>query len=140
MKNIKFVYKPDPQINLKGKEVVKIINEKPHLLLRLEISGDYFPHLGREPFVRIMHTQKKEFDVCWFAEVSQDNRSIYAYFPIDCKISKRVEYGYGNEVIGTVTEKFVEKGFDRLVKSRLEKGTITVTQKYLNRLIEKNNK
>lgn len=137
MKNIDFIYKPTPKIKLSGKEVIKIINDKPHLLLRLELSGDYFPHLDRPPFVRIMYSRKNNFELCWFANVSDDNRSIYAYFPIDCKMASRIEYGYGNEVIGKVTEKIAEDRFEKLNNKKLEKSTVSVTQRYLSRMMKK---
>lgn len=133
MKKIQFIYKEEPKYVVDSKEVIKIIDDKPHLLLRIKISGTNFPHRAKEPVVRIMYSKEK-FAVSWFAKVSDDNKSLNAYFPVDTDISEWIEYGYGNVIHCKINEKFDPNKIYRLDREKMIDDTVIVTRKHLDLL------
>ena len=109
MENIKFNKKEETIYQLKIDEVTEVINDLPHQLVRVTITGDYFPHRAKEPFVRILRSND-QYELCWFANVSEDQRSIHAYFLKGTKMSNLVDFGYGNEICGQINVKVEEGG------------------------------
>jgi hypothetical protein len=61
-----------PDYIWQAKEVIRGLDKKPHLLMRIEIIGPYFPHHAAEPFVRIIVSQGNTTE-SWSAEISEDN-------------------------------------------------------------------
>lgn len=135
MAKINFIYKKEPSLIAKAKEVVKIVNDRPHLLLRIEVRGSYFPHRAMEPVVRIFQGGE-DYELCWFAEVSEDNAAVMAYFPVDVGLKGTVEYGYGNVIHGSLAKGLEEIEIDRLDRERLEKETVITTKRFLEETIK----
>lgn len=113
-----------------AQEVVREINDRPHLLVRIDISGTYFPHRAPEPFVRIV-VGKGQAVSSWFANVSDDNRRIVGYFQVDLPQQGTLEFGYGNEVMGRLPAKFESKAVNRLDRKRVPKDVVVVSAKHL---------
>jgi len=118
------------ELSLRAQEVVKEIDDRPHLLVRIEISGAYFPHRALEPFVKIV-TSRGKAETSWFADVSDDNRRLAGYFPTDLPRQGTVEFGYGSAVLGRLRVKFESKAVTRLDRERLPEDVIEVSSKYL---------
>ncbi len=135
MKNIKFTYKKEPQYEVVMDEVIKILDDKPHLLMRVTINGGYFAHRAPEPVVRIMRTEN-DFSVSWFAVISEDQRAMHGYFPVDIKLSDWVEYGYGNEIHRKLNFDIKRNRSKPLDRKRIEVKYIEVTQEYLNKILD----
>jgi hypothetical protein len=114
-----------PELPFEAREVVKEIDDRPHLLVRIEISGGYFPHRAPEPFIRIITGKKVE--TSWFAEISEDNRSLVGYFPTNLPRQGTVEFGYGDEVMGRLKLNFAAKNIARLDRKRLPKDVVVVS-------------
>ena len=51
--NIKYRMRKLPEYKVQAREVVRVLDNQPHLLVRMEISGEYFPHRAPHPFVMI---------------------------------------------------------------------------------------
>jgi hypothetical protein len=51
--NIKYKLRKLPEYKAWAKEVVRILDDLPHLLVHIEVSGEYFPHRAPHPFVMI---------------------------------------------------------------------------------------
>jgi hypothetical protein len=124
-----YTYDRNPDLLWRVFEVVKEINDGPHLLACIEISGTYFPHRAVEPFVRII-VSKELVVSCLFTDVSPDNRSLVSYFPIDLPSQGMIEFGYGNQVMDKIPAKFSTELVTRLDQKKLSEKVIIVTNEY----------
>jgi len=113
-----------PQLPWQAREVIREIDDRPHLLVRITISGGFFQHRALEPFIRIVSGRK--IVESWFAEITEDNSALSGYFPTDLPGN-----GYGNQVLGRMNLKFIDKSVERLDSEKLPKETIAVSQKFL---------
>src|ERR1044071_3781735 len=86
------------QVEWHAREVVKELNDRPHLLVRLEISGPHFPQRAAEPCVRILEGWRVVAR-SWFADISDDGRRLLGYFAVDVPRGDAGEFGYGAEVM-----------------------------------------
>ncbi|MEA2328988.1 MAG: hypothetical protein QOE68_3947 [Thermoanaerobaculia bacterium] len=71
------------------REVVKEIHGKPHLLIRLHLTGWHFPHRGAEPFVAVGDVVSKR------VTISRDELTADAYFDKPLPAAERLSFGYG---------------------------------------------
>lgn len=118
------------QVGWRAQEVIKELDDRPHLLVRIEITGPYFPHRAPEPFVRILSGERVVAE-SWFAKVSEDNRKLLGYFPTDVPEGEIIEFGYGNEVMGRIPAAFETSIVQRLERERLPKEAVEVSTQYL---------
>lgn len=121
-----------PKYEVATKEVVKVLNDRPHLLVRMTISGGYFPHRAPHPFIHIREGEREYF-TDYFTEISDDNRSLIGYLPVNFPEKGVVEFGYGNEIWGTVPGEFSRDSIKRLDRERLPKDILIVDQDFINR-------
>ncbi|HYO14872.1 MAG TPA: hypothetical protein VE685_16890 [Thermoanaerobaculia bacterium] len=121
-----------PNLSWQAREVVREIDDRPHLVARVEISGTYFPHRAPEPFVRIVQDDREVIE-SWFADVSDDNRALVGYFPVDVPLRGIAEFGYGDEVMGRVAlaEGPQAHGVLRLERERLPEDVVVVSTEHL---------
>jgi hypothetical protein len=117
-----------PELSWKAKEVVKEIDNHPHLLVRIDITGTYFPHRAATPFIRIVHDKKIILSI--FAQVSGDNRKFMGYFQTDLPKQGTIEFGFGARVMGRITPKLESKVVKRLDQKRLTKDVRIVSAEY----------
>lgn len=113
------------QLSWQAKEVIKELDDKPHMLTRIEISGTFFPHRAAEPFIRIVVSKRKTV-TNWFTDVSEDNKRLMGYFPVDLPNEGIIEFGYGAKVMGRIPKKFNNKDIDRLDRGKLLHNPIVV--------------
>jgi hypothetical protein len=104
-------------------EVIHVLNDKPHLLIKIEILGPYFPHRAVEPFVRIVDEEGRVTDN-WFAEISEDNRRLLGYFTVVLPTRGRIEFGYGKTSSGTMDVLYDKNQVQLLERERLPKDVI----------------
>lgn len=121
-----------PKYEVATKEVVKILNDRPHLLVRMTISGGYFPHRAPHPFIHI-RVGEQEYFTDYFAEISDDNRLLIGYLPVDFPEKGVIEFGYGNEIWGTIPDEFSRDSIKRLERKRLPNNILIVDRDFINR-------
>jgi hypothetical protein len=117
------------ELSWQGREAMKEIDDRPHLLVRIEISGAYFPHRAPEPFVKIV--SEGQAIASWFAEVSDDNHRLVGYFPTDLPQQGMVEFGYGSQVLGRLPVEFESGAVNRLDREQLPEDVVVVSAEYL---------
>jgi hypothetical protein len=125
-----FSSNPRSALTWRAQEVVREVDDQPHLLARIEIEGDYFPHRAAEPFVRILDGDQVVM-TSWFADVSDDNRRLTGYFPVDLPPRGTVEFGYGHQVMGRIPLGFDADAVIRLDRQRLPGTVVPVSAEYL---------
>ena len=120
-----------PKYQVETKEVVKILNDSPHLLVRMTISGGHFPHRAPHPFVYI-RVGESEYFTDYFTEVSNHNASLIGYLPVNCPKKGVIEFGYGDEIWGTIHGEFSIDSIIRLDRKRLPKDTLIVDEAFMH--------
>ena len=105
------------------KEVVKVLNDKPHLLVCVEVSGEYFLHHDAPTFIRIK-IRDEEYLSDLFTEVSPDNQKLLGYFPVNLPVRIIIEFGYGEEIWGIISAESSTESVTRLNRERLPKGMV----------------
>jgi len=118
-----------PQLPWQAKEVIRELDYRPHVLVRIQITGGYFQHRAAEPFVRIVSRGKVVES--WFAEVSDDNTTLSGYFQTDIAAGGIIEYGYGSKVEGRLEKRFTIRNVEKLNRKNLPKEAVIVTDKFL---------
>lgn len=85
---------PDPRSNARVelREVLRDDKQRPHVFVRVKVSGYYFPERGEAPFVLIGETVSK------FALIEPGGLAICGYFDRPVPPAKRVTVGYGRTV------------------------------------------
>lgn len=119
------------QVECRAQEVVKMLDDRPHLLVRLDITGPHFPHRAAEPFVRIL-SRERVVAKSWFTRISEDSRKLMAYFPVDVPAGDTIEFGYAVNVMGRIAASFDAKAVKHLERERLPKETVEVSNEYLS--------
>ncbi|HII81638.1 MAG TPA: hypothetical protein HA261_14910 [Methanosarcina sp.] len=130
--NIKYRMRKLPEYKVQAREVVRVLDNQPHLLVRMEISGEYFPHRAPHPFVMIKVNEKEYFKDL-FTEVSPDNQKLLGYLPINIPSKGVIVFGYGDEIWGAVPGEFDKESVTRLDKKRLPKEIVIVDDDFLRR-------
>jgi hypothetical protein len=122
-----------PQLSWQAEEVVREIDDRPHLLVRVSIRGGYFPQRALVPFVRLVEADKPSVRA-WFTEIRADSNELLGYFPTDITGGGVLEYGYGQDVLGRSSVSFEPGSIKRLDRARLPKGITVVTGAYLMKM------
>jgi hypothetical protein len=112
-----------PRYTWEGREVVVELDDRPHLLTRIEVRGGYFPLMGREAFMRIVTGDKTV--PAWFAKPSEDTRSLRGYFATDLPHTGVLEFGYGADLVGRI-DLGEEQKLDPLDRKRLPPDLVIV--------------
>jgi hypothetical protein len=124
---------PDrPEVSWQAGEVVRDLNDRPHLLTRIQLRGRSFPQLNAQPFVRVLG--RRQSVESWFAEVADDQSSLTGYFAVNAPLAGAViEWGYGSRVWGRITSPFDERNIQRLNRERLPRNLVPVTEQLIRR-------
>lgn len=117
-----------PEYKAQSQEVVRVINGYPHLLVRIVIKGDHFPFRSVDPLIRIS-TKKEKYLCNIFAEIAPDNSYISGYFPVNM-YDGVIEFGYEDELWGTIPGDFNTESVTRLDRKKLPKDIIIVNDMY----------
>lgn len=121
----------NPTYTFAVNEIVRVLNDRPHLLLRITIKGDFFPHRAVDPLIRII-TDKDDSIESLFTEVAPDNSAISGYLPIIVR-SGTIQFGYEDEVWGTLPLNLDKTLITRLDRKRLAKDVVIVNEAFLKR-------
>jgi hypothetical protein len=113
-----------------AREVVREIDDRPHLLVRVTVAQGPFPHRAPEPFMRIVDAQRQA-TMAWFADVGEDGDRLDGYFPTDLPGRGVIEFGYGDQTIGRVAADFRNDRIERLERDRLPDDVVPVTTAYI---------
>lgn len=127
--DIKYRMRKLPEYKVRAREVVRVLDDRPHLLVRMEISGEYFPHRAAHPFVMIKVGKEKYFKDL-FTEVSPDNQKLLGYLPIHIPPKGVIVFGYGDEIWGSVPGEFDPKSVARLDRKRLPQKIAIVDDEF----------
>jgi hypothetical protein len=122
-----------PQLTWQAEEVVREIDDRPHLLVRVSIRGGYFPQRALVPFVRLVEGDKPGVRA-WFTEIRDDSNELVGYFPADIAVSGVLECGYGQDVVGRSSIRFEPMSIKRLDRARLPEGMTVVTGAYMTKM------
>jgi hypothetical protein len=122
-----------PQLTWQAEEVVREIDGRPHLLVRVSIRGGFFPQRALVPFVRLVDGDKPSVRA-WFTEIRDDSNELLGYFPTDMTGGGVLECGYGQDVVGRSSIRFDPRSIKRLDRARLPKGMTVVTGAYMTKM------
>ncbi len=116
---------PDPRKNVKAeiREVVRDVAEKPHVFIRVRLSGWHFPERAPEPFLVIGKAVSK------FVLIDPEGTAADAYFDVMPPAAARLSFGYGNIVSWDFSIKVNPAAIERLDRERLPKGIIDLKEK-----------
>lgn len=108
------------RLKWEAKYVIKSLWGKPHLLLRLKLTGTRFQERALEPIVTIGASRSL------FVEIADDGLAACAYFDHPVPSRATVEFGYGHGPLlrfaGYVTPKVIKTLDPKL----LPRGTVNV--------------
>ena len=96
-----------------AKEVVRDLDQRPHLFIRLDVTGAYFPERALEPFVRVGRVRSR------LVRIDPDGLGVRAYFDQPLPDAGAVEFGYGEQVVHRVPQPFDPTVIARLDRTRL---------------------
>ena len=111
---------PDPRskVQVELREVVQDVRQKPHLFIRVRLTGWHFPHRAPEPFVLIGDV------VSHHVVLSRDGLQADAYFDAPLPPAKVLSFGYGKVITWDFPFRRGRGGIAPLDRARLPKGTI----------------
>jgi hypothetical protein len=101
-----FIFVTNKDFSIRAQEVVRELDKKAYVLLRVGVVGPHFPHRDSYPFVRIVSEDGTVESL--MAEVSTDQKELRGYFPTDAKLTGRVEFGYASQVLGSIPIRRIE--------------------------------
>lgn len=110
---------PDPRDGVRAevREVVRDLGDRPHVWLRVTLSGWDFPGRALEPFLLIGDVVSR------FVVNAPDSASSAAYFDRPFPPAERVSYGYGR-VVAWDFDVAVSPRVERLDRARLPEGVV----------------
>lgn len=116
---------PDPRENVKVelREVVRDVENKPQVFIRIRLSGWHFPERAPEPFLLIGKSVSK------FVIIGADGSTADAYFDVKPRGAKRVSFGYGETVSWDFDVNVAFGRLARLDRAKLPKGVIELAAK-----------
>jgi hypothetical protein len=111
---------PDPRkdVKIQVREVVHDFAKKPHVFIRVRLTGWQFPQRAPEPFLVIGKAVSR------FVLIEQGGAMADAYFDIRLPAVKRVSFGYGKVISWDFDVAVNPKQLHRLDRARLQKGFI----------------
>jgi len=111
---------PDPrnEVKVELREVVRDVKKKPHVFIRIRLSGWHFPERALEPFLVIGK------DVSKFVLIDHEGTTADAYFDVRPSAAKRVSFGYGKIISWDFDVMVDPAGIDPLDRARLPKGFV----------------
>lgn len=110
------------RLRWEAKQVLRDLDGKPYLFLRLHLTGAQFPHRALEPFARVGNIRSM------FVEIAADEQSANAYFDRSPADDAVVEFGYGQDVLLRFGKRFMAADVKILDRRRLPRSTRNVEQ------------
>jgi hypothetical protein len=118
-----------PGLTWTAQEVVREVDHRAHLLVRITVRGGTFPHRAMGPFMRIVAGRTVVFP--WFTEISGDSGALAGYFAVDLPGEGVIEYGYPGQPPRRVPALFTPEPVQRLDRARLPRDVVEVTGEFL---------
>jgi hypothetical protein len=111
---------PDPRrdVRVTVSEVLRDRKDRPHLFIRVKVTGWHFPHRALEPFMLIGDA------VSAFAEIERDGSSASGYFDRHLPAAEQLSFGYGDTVAWDFDLRIDPRAVARLDRSRLPRRTV----------------
>jgi hypothetical protein len=111
---------PDPKVNVRAeiREVVRDVNGRPHVFLRIKLTGWYFPHRAQEPFMVVGKVVSQR------VIISRDGLSAEGYFDKPLRAAKSLSFGYGNIIQWDFKLAIEPRKIGRLDRLRLPRGVV----------------
>jgi hypothetical protein len=106
-----------PRLRWSAREVLRDLHEGPHLLVRLSLTGPFFPPRSAEPFATVGKVRSR------FVLLLEDGLRADAYFDRRLPESEPVAFGYGRRVAFRFPGGFKRSAIRRLDRTRLPPGT-----------------
>lgn len=120
-----------PKYDLDITDTIIEFNGKPLRTIKMRITGMEFPDRDAPVFVRIRH--ERQVEECWMAEIAEENRALYGFFPVDSLLRGDVEFGYADKVIA-VFRKIRWERLQRLENEKVEREVINADQEWLKKM------
>jgi hypothetical protein len=120
MKASELIRMPDPRVNVRAEihEVVRDLGGRPHVFVRLKLTGWYFPHRAPEPFMAVGEVVSQR------VIISRDGLSAQGYFNQLLPPAKSVSFGYGKVIQWDFNIAIDPRTIVRLDRLRLPPGAI----------------
>jgi len=115
---------PDPRRSVKAevREVVRDVQERPHVFVRVRLTGWHFPQRAPEPFLTIGRA------VSAFVLIGREGTSADAYFDVRPPAAERVSFGYG-KVVSWDFDLAIEPGrIERLDRGQLPRNYVELRE------------
>src|ERR1041385_5345383 len=111
---------PEPQRNVRAEiqEIVRDLAQRPHIFVRIRLSGWHFPQRAPEPFLVVGNVVSK------FVQIGPDQTTADAYFDVRLPPAKAVSFGYGRIISWDFAIPVDPKLIVRLDRTRLAKGYV----------------
>lgn len=111
---------PDPRkaVKISTREVVREFENRPHVFVRVRLSGWHFPERAPEPFMVVGKTVSK------FVLISGDGSIADGYFDTMPAAAKVVRFGYGKIISWDFTAAFKPTSITRLNRALLPRGHV----------------
>lgn len=111
---------PDPRkdVRIEVREVVRDVFDKPHVFIRVRLTGWHFPGRALEPFLLIGKVVSR------VVIIDPDGFGANAYFDKPIPVAKRVSFGYGNIIQWDFDLPIDPKKITRLDRAQLPEGVI----------------
>jgi hypothetical protein len=111
---------PDPRkdVRIEAREVVRDVFDKPHLFIRVQLTGWHFPHRAPEPFLVVGDAISRR------VIIDRDGLVAHAYFDRPLPATQRVSFGYGIVIHWDFEVPIDPERIRRLERTRLPKGTV----------------
>lgn len=110
---------PDPREKVRAdvREVVRDVHGKPHLFVRMQLTGWHFPHRAEEPFVAVGGVVSSRVLIDRAGLVAD------AYFDQPLPAAQRISFGYGRTIGMDFDVPVDPERIPRLDRRRLPQGT-----------------
>ena len=101
-----------PKLRWEARQIVRNLHQRPHVLLRLTLTGTHFPQRALEPWVQVGRVRSR------FVQIAPDGLSATAYFD-RLPRGGAVELGYGPDVYLRFSQPFLAEPVRALDVKRL---------------------
>lgn len=114
------IHPPDPRetVHAEVREVVRDVKSRPHVFLRVKLTGWHFPGRALLPFLLVDDVVSR------FVVLARDGLSASAYFDRPLPAVNRVSFGYGRIVAWNFDLGIDASQVPRLNRRRLPPGTV----------------
>ena len=120
------------ELTWQAREVVRVVDHEPHLLVRLTVAGGYFPQRALVPVMRIVQGDEIVAQ-SWITEISADNRALLGYFPTDLPDEGVIEFGYPDQPLGRLRVELGGEAIRRLDRRRIDESVVEASSEYVRR-------